>query len=158
NVFTTLDGGGHWVNLAQAAGFNLDGTFVEKIVTNPNAGSHEAYVVTQRNVYHVTFNVTYSNNAPPVISNVVWKTVTGNLFALKHTIFGSTNPSQDQVESILAPDGLTSLAVDWRGSSPVLYVGGIGGVFRSKDGGTTWKLFPNVSEDGASTDGGRLPV
>src|SRR5439155_26252222 len=36
---------------------------------------------------------------------------------------------------------------------PVLYVGGVGGVFRSFDKGTTWTYFPNVATDGAREDG-----
>ncbi len=40
---------------------------------------------------------------------------------------------------------------------PVVYVGGNGGIFRSRDNGITWTYFPNVSTDGASQEGGYLP-
>lgn len=40
---------------------------------------------------------------------------------------------------------------------PVLYVGGLGGVYRSLDSGTTWTYFPDVADDGAVQDGGNFP-
>src|SRR5439155_17301541 len=62
---------------------------------------------------------------------------------------------------------LTSLAVDWRfatpdnpsgpANTPVLYVGGNAGIFRSRNQGQKWTRFPNVTDDGAPTDGGYLP-
>jgi subtilisin-like proprotein convertase family protein len=41
---------------------------------------------------------------------------------------------------------------------PVLYVGGVGGVFRSFDKGTTWTFFPDQAIDGAQQEGGLFPA
>jgi subtilisin-like proprotein convertase family protein len=43
------------------------------------------------------------------------------------------------------------------GTHPVLYVGGAGGVFRSRDKGQTWELYPSMATDGAVMDGGLMP-
>ena len=148
NVFVTFTGGGtqgnQWTNISSG----LDGTPVQAIVTNPTRGSHEAYAVTQANVYHMV------DSSVPGAS---WTKITSNLFALTASLFG--NPAQvDQRER-----NLTSIAADWRylvpddlnnptgPSHPLLYVGGEGGVVRSLDDGKSWSLFPSPDPSGLST-------
>ena len=61
---------------------------------------------------------------------------------------------------------INTLAVDWRYADPTtampvppeLYVGGVGGVFKSDDFGATWRAFPSINEEGATSDGGYLPT
>jgi subtilisin-like proprotein convertase family protein len=146
HMLVTFDGGGTWTDISKG----LDGSTVQYIVTNPVKGSHEAFAVTSAGVYHI---------ADTSAAGASWTNVTSNLFQLTHTLFGSTN----QVDTLAR--NLTSLAVDWRpalsavnsGTSPILYVGGEAGVFRSKDGGSSWTIFPDVADDGSIVDGGFLP-
>jgi subtilisin-like proprotein convertase family protein len=155
HIFVTFTGGNNgtssnWLNLSAG----LDGSSVQQIVTNPHRGSHEAYAVTLKGVYHMA-----DSSAP----NASWVNVTGNLFSITHNSFGDPNLK----ESLLKY--LTSIQADWRfvipddpknptgPAHPALYVGGEGGVFRSVDGGKTWSLFPSVAADGAVADGGLLP-
>ncbi len=42
-------------------------------------------------------------------------------------------------------------------SHPVLYIGGMGGPFRSLDKGATWTYFPDMTIDGARQQGGYFP-
>jgi hypothetical protein len=150
NIYVTFDGGGTWkAFLAGTSG--LDGSPVQQIVTNPHRGSHEAYAVTSRGIYHIADSLT----------GTTWTNITGNIFQLRHTFFG------DQASSEPLLSYLTSIVADWRfnyvnnpgpGFHPVLYVGGEGGVFRSIDNGSTWTVFPDVAHDGAPANGGYLPV
>jgi subtilisin-like proprotein convertase family protein len=158
NIFVTFTGGGskgdQWTKLS----VGLDGSAVRAIITNPNHGSHEAYAVTVKGVYHMV-----DATAP----NAAWQSITGNLFQVMHNIFTPLNDSTQLTEP--QPQSLAALLADWRyaipdnaaaptGSShPALYVGGNGGVYRSLDGGHTWTPFPDVADDGASQDGGFLP-
>ncbi len=154
-VFVTFTGGGfngstHWKNITGGtlgtAGA-LDGSPVRQIVADPRRGSHDLFAVTQRGVYYM---------ADSSVPSPTWQNITGNLkFA---------NPN--------FPDtGLAyidTLAVDWRYHipdqaknptgpvHPVLYVGGMGGVYRSTDKGVTWTVFPSLT-DGSNTQGGMLP-
>jgi subtilisin-like proprotein convertase family protein len=183
NVYTTLDGGGtngtDWVNLTAAGGFS-DGSAVMYISGNPTRGSHEAYVVTNNNVWHVTFSVTYPTNAPPAVTNITWQKITGDIHNITTTFSNpanglsfqlthdSTKPSIQEEKPL---QYLTALAVDWRfqnpnttggGVHPTLYVGGEGGVYRSLNvdnvSGVHWTVFPNVANDGSLIDGGYLPM
>jgi subtilisin-like proprotein convertase family protein/sugar lactone lactonase YvrE len=145
-MWVTLDGGSHWVNISNPSGPStgpvLDGSPILSISTNPIRGSHEAYVVTERGIYHVTFNVSYPFNGAPVVSGVTWQNLTGNLFGIKSTFAGfygqpdavsgpttlnATNglllqmPHDNSTANAgtYAPEEsqlqfLTSLAVDWR--------------------------------------------
>src|SRR5262249_23178341 len=143
----------------------------------PTRGTHEAYVVTMKGVFRVTFNVTYPTNGAPVVSAITWQNLTGNLFSLNSTTglfanlakVGLSDTGTTKIAQERRLQYLTSLAVDWRfkapnatggGTHPYLYVGGEGGIFRSTNSDnpktTTWTLFPNVA-DGASVDGGFLP-
>jgi subtilisin-like proprotein convertase family protein len=172
-VFVTLDGGTTWNNISTG----LDGSPVLSIQTNPIRGTHEAFAVTEKGVYHITFDVTYSASAPPtIINNTNWTPITGNLFTIpvvfSPSVFNSLviNAPHDPNQGGSAPEEtrltfLTSLAVDWRDITgtnkalfPPLYVGGDTGVYRSLDGGTTWTIFPSVAQDGARVDGGYLPM
>jgi subtilisin-like proprotein convertase family protein len=182
HVYVTLDGGGNnskdWVNISGTGTNSIDGSPIMSISTNPIRGSHEAYVVTMKGVFHVTFTVMYPTNGAPVVSAIKWQNLTGNLFSLNSTTGLFTNLANvglsDTGTTKIAQERrlqyLTSLAVDWRfkvpnatggGTHPYLYVGGEGGIFRSTNSDnpqtTTWTLFPNVANDGASVDGGFLP-
>jgi subtilisin-like proprotein convertase family protein len=171
NVFITLTGGGNgqggtqWIPLSQG----LDGSAIQSISTNPTRGSHQAYAVTSQGVYMIDFQVNVSASGVPTIAgNPTWKNITGNLFSLKQVIFGAfadhtgTPPVTDvelQQNQLL---DLSAMAVDWRFNDPthnrppVLYVGGLGGVYRSVDNGRNWTIFP-AKADGALRDGGFLP-
>ena len=53
NIFVTFTGGGGNGNAWLPLSNGLDGSARQVIVTNPNRGSHEAYAVTQKGVYHM---------------------------------------------------------------------------------------------------------
>ena len=165
-VFVTYTGGGangnQWINLAPGS---LDGTPIMGILTNPLRGSREAYAITAGN-----FLAT-----PPVLPHVyrmrdatapgaTWEDITGNLNAVPYMGFDDF-----ALYEANHPVELTSLVADWRyvipdnmndpasPTHPALYVGGLGGVWRSLDNGGTWSLFPDVAVDGALRQGGFLP-
>jgi subtilisin-like proprotein convertase family protein len=163
SLWTTTDGGRNWTDIGGTAN-GLDGSPIMAIATNPARGSHEAYAVTTSGVYHLPDSL-----AP----GARWRDVAGqgadSLFQVKHEIFG--NP--DLVENRINPGQIKALQVDWRyvlpddrtnpeiyvnppaspgdesATSPILYVGGLGGVFRSIDNGNTWGVFPGA---GPGTD------
>ena len=165
-IFVTFTAGGGNGNAWIPLSGGLDGSPVRSIVTNPTRGSHEAYAVTERGVYHINDTRTGGN----------WTNVTGNLFGVVRGILGNTALGTQTALQLL-----TSVQADWRylipddfanptGSThPMLYVAGEGGVFRSLDGGTTWGLFPDgaVSANGTANpnsllnsplgEGGGLP-
>ncbi len=188
DLFVTLDGGGHWVNAGTATSTALAGR-VQSISPNPRPGTHEAYVVTTAGTYHLTYGVTYSAQGVPSITagSIVLTQINGSgansLFALPHVGFANsplyTEPFlKDPAGNVL---GLTALAVDWRyaipdnpanptgTTHPILYVGGVEGIFRSEDGGKNWTPFPddiatNATAadgsigDGAPVNGGLFPL
>jgi subtilisin-like proprotein convertase family protein len=156
HIFVTFTGGGSnntngWINLSKG----LDGSSVESIVTDPVRGSHDAYAVTLRGVYFM---------ADTTAANATWVNITGNLFSLMKSAFGN---SVLQVPALSAGT-LQALAADWRfrikdnvtqpnsGTHPILYVGGMGGVFRSTDKGVHWFFFPSTT-NGALVNGGLFP-
>ncbi len=159
NIFVTFKGGGanNWINLSSG----LDGSPIQQIITNPTPGSHEAYAVTQKGVYHMV------NSAA---AGAKWVNITANLFSIVEPILGVAANTQDRLLD------LTSVQADWRyvipdsfanpnGSThPMLYVGGEGGVFRSYDGGLTWTIFPSAANGSLDNtpatpgDGGGLPA
>jgi hypothetical protein len=186
HLFVTLDCGGvngkDLVNISGTGTNGLPGDPIMSISPTPrrhtlNGLPPEAYVVTLKGVFHVSFNVAYPTNGAPVVSAITWQNLTGNLFTLNSTTGLFTNPANvgltDAGTTRIAQEQrvqyLTSLAVDWRfqipnatggGVHPILYIGGEGGVFRSTNTDTvkttTWTVFPNVS-DGSAVDGGYLP-
>jgi subtilisin-like proprotein convertase family protein len=149
HIFVTTNGGGSWRDIS----FNLDGSPVQAIVTNPLNGSRELFAVTLKGVYHMADSRTGTQ----------WDNLTGNLFSLKNSIFLDTNNTDIILQNIHA------IAADWRfavpndpnnpaaGTHPNLYVGGDGGVFRLRDWQTqTWSFFPDGAHEG-TIDGGLLP-
>src|SRR5436190_9704262 len=139
------------------------------IITNPSRGSHEAYAVTQRGVYHMDDST---------LAGARWQNITGNLLQLSRNPFG--NPALAETLGTYAnatngtpagyglPDEyFTSIVADWRyvlaGSPgggtlpthPIIYVGGQNGVYRSLDSAGTWTANVNdrVSREGAATRG-----
>jgi hypothetical protein len=186
NIFVTFTGGGapgsgQWINLAAGAkagdlANNTDG--VLQIIPSPVRDSREVYAVTTAGVFHL------QDSSPS--SPAAWRRITGNLFALLQVPFGGPGVAQTPPGSAGAgpvpllqttafgATYLTSLQVDWRytipdavpragdpsPTHPVLYVAGLGGVFRSLDDGGTWTAFPSADAmlEGAVRDGGYLPV
>jgi subtilisin-like proprotein convertase family protein/photosystem II stability/assembly factor-like uncharacterized protein len=164
HIYVTFTGGGangnQWLNLSAG----LDGSPVEAIITNPTRGSHEAFAVTQKGVYHMV-----DSSA----AGATWVNITGNLFSITHPLFGPFADATQLVGTQLAY--LDAIVADWRyaipnnaaelmtpstppgPTHPVLYVAGEGGVYRSIDLGQTWTLFPDVADNGAPVDGGYLP-
>jgi subtilisin-like proprotein convertase family protein len=164
HIFVTFTGGGatgnQWLDLSAG----LDGSSVRSIITNPTRGTHEAFAVTFRGVYHMV-----DSSAP----NARWVNITGNLFSITHNLFGPFADATQLVGTHLAY--LEAVVADWRyaipdnpaeltspttppgPTHPVLYVAGEGGVYRSIDLGMTWTIFPDVADDGAPVDGGYLP-
>ena len=141
HIFVTFTGGGGaggnaWTNISAG----LDGSTVQRIVTDPTRGTHDAYAVTLSGVFY---------NANTQAANSTWVNVTGDLFKQTTTPFGDSNLTKQALIEI------GGLAVDWRyvipfdptnpskGTHPMLYVGGIGGVFRSTNNGTNWTAFPD---------------
>jgi len=139
-IFVTFTGGGGAGNTWKEISAGLDGSPVKMIVTNPTRGSHEAYAVTERGVYHIADSFT----------GTAWTPVTGNLFSVARGQFN--DPTLGTQQAILS---LTAIQADWRylipddfanptgPTHPMLYVSGEGGVVRSFDGGQTWTLFPD---------------
>lgn len=151
-IYVTLTGGAPWKQT-----FGLDGSAVQKIISSPISGRFDAYAVTTRGVYYLP---------DARIATPIWQNITGNLFSLQQNLFGVNG------DSVQAVTQLTTIAVDWRGigsipndanTAPpaVLYVGGDGGVFRTKNAGnsagTIWTIFPDMASDGSPTNGGYLP-
>ena len=155
-VFVTFTGGGTANNSWTSISGGLDGSAIQSIATNPTPGTHEAYAVTQKGVYHL---------ADTLAAGASWTSITGNLFNISKTLFGNATQVQTRLQN------LTSLVADWRyiipnnpalpdgPSHPILFAGGEGGVFRSTDAGVTWSLFPNAdpATTGTLGDGGNLP-
>ncbi|MBN9517993.1 proprotein convertase P-domain-containing protein [bacterium] len=162
NMFVTTTGGSAWTNVSAG----LDGSPIRRIVPNPAAGSREVYIVTNGGVY---YKADGTSTAP-------WTDITQGLFNITRAAFGD---AQDQVPA-LPPQAearlpgnpiraINALAVDWRFTNtasgpgapatvPDLYVGGVGGVYKSSDFGATWRLFPSMAADGAPADGGYMPT
>jgi subtilisin-like proprotein convertase family protein len=177
HIYMTRTGGSPWTDISGG----LDGSPVMSIVTNPSRGSHEAYAVTQRGVYHIADSVAGSAwtkiTGPTDAQN---NPTPGNIFALARNPFG--NPLLQETLSTYQQDGfstnyLTSIVADWRytipddpnevlnpksppGSShPMLYVAGYNGVYRSIDNGLTWTMYPTQSDDpNVPAEGGLLPA
>jgi hypothetical protein len=170
HIFVTFTGGGGaaqgnpdpnaWIPLSNGL---LDASPIQRIVTDPNRGSHDAYAISSDNVYY---------NADTSAAGSVWVPITGNLFQLTHTPFGDAALTETQLQY------LTGLVADWRyvipntagnptgPTHPMLYVAGEGGVYRSSDNGSTWSLFPDGTTIVAPSDttasvttipGGNLP-
>ena len=170
HIFVTFTGGGSvsggnaWTNISTG----LTGGSVIRIVTDPNRGTHDAYATTTGGVFY---------NADTSAANSTWVNITGNLFSLQFNPFGDANLVQNQLSSLGSGSLQTGLAADWRyvvpfdptrpngATHPLLYVSGVGGVFRSTDNGATWSVFPamyqspsNVGLNLTTTVGGNLPV
>jgi subtilisin-like proprotein convertase family protein len=141
HIYVTFTGGGGaggnaWTNMTP----NGLGAPVERIVTDPTRGTHDAYAITTNGVYY---------NANTQAAGSTWVNITGDLFAQTTTPFGDANLT---TQALL---NLGGLAVDWRyvipfdptnpskGTHPMLYVAGVGGVFRSTNNGTNWTAFPD---------------
>jgi hypothetical protein len=155
NLFVTTTGGGTWTNISAG----LDGSPIRRIVPNPAVGSKEVYALTNTGAFYK------ANGTDPASP---WINITGNLFSITRAAFGDVD---DQVNALPTAPGaraLDALAVDWRFANPTagsagdpvtapdLYVGGVGGVYKSSDFGATWALFPAITA-GATTAGGNLP-
>ena len=158
HIFATFTGGGGtsgnaWTNISTG----LDGSTVERIVTDPTRGTHDAFAVTQAGVYY---------NANTSAAGTKWVNITGNLFKLTVNAFGDSNLTVQQLQS------LDALAVDWRyvipdsttdpnhtaagATHPVVYVAGQGGTFRTLDDGATWTQFPAATD--TTVPQGNMPV
>ncbi|MCI0641204.1 MAG: hypothetical protein L0Y70_19170 [Gemmataceae bacterium] len=155
-IFVTfVGGGGNWFNISAG----LDGSPIRSIVTNPKAGSREAYAVTEQGVYWMA-----NSQTPTAWVKLNDTAGMDTLFNKERAIFHNSNDTTISLKN----NQLTSLVADWRyavpdnlsdptgPSHPVLYVSGYGGVFRSYDKGITWRYFPSVDE-GAPEDMGYLP-
>jgi subtilisin-like proprotein convertase family protein len=155
HIYVTTNGGGSWTNISAG----LDGSAVQQIVTDPRAGSHDAYAVTLHGVYFM---------ADSTATGARWVKLDdtageGNLFSLTRANYGNAS------DPITTLTYLSSIVADWRyaipdnpsnpsgPTHPVLYVAGDGGVFRSLDQGQTWTFYPDVTLDSAITEGGLLP-
>ncbi|MFO0805148.1 MAG: proprotein convertase P-domain-containing protein [Gemmataceae bacterium] len=152
-IYSTTTGGTPWTLIGSAAN-GLNGAAVIRVIPNPQVGTKDVFALTTSGVFYKADGTTAAGN---------WVNITGNLFNLTRTVFG--NPAD--LDPALRANSLTALAVDWRyafpqplnpsQTFPVLYAAGDGGVFRTKDFGTTWTFFPDVANDGAAADGGYLP-
>jgi len=159
HIYVTFTGGGggsgnNWINLS--AGL-ADGAGIQRIVTDPTRGSHDAFAISTDNVYY---------NADTSAAGSTWVKITGDIFAQQHNPFGDANLAENQARF------LNGLAADWRyvipddpsapngAAHPMLYVGGEYGVYRSTDRGATWRAFPDQTliNDPARPVGGSLPV
>src|SRR5207237_10037179 len=98
-IFVTFNGGGSNGNNRLDLSAGLDGSGVQMIVTNPLRGSHEAYAVTSRGVYHIADSTT---------ANPTWVNITSNVFQITHNPFGDPTLAATQAKD------LTSIQADWR--------------------------------------------
>ena len=163
----TVGSGNAWTEISTG----LDGSAIQRIITNPARGSHEAYAVTSNGVYYMADSIPSATNPTPT-----WVNITGTLAASIHnqsyTIFGQPyNPLTDTNPNFVYNQALnlTAIVADWRYTipdnptnpsgpvHPILYVSADSGVYRSLDKGQTWTLFPNTSLDGSPVNGGYLP-
>jgi subtilisin-like proprotein convertase family protein len=87
----------------------------------------------------------------PVASTAGFTSSQGDLFQVPRPVFGAVGFPQNEAQSLRA------LAVDWRYTTPIIYAGGDGGVFRTLDNGLTWSRFPSTAVEGSQQDGGNLP-
>lgn len=172
-VYVTFTGGGaagdQWTQINTG---DLEGNTapVQAIATNPIRGTYEAYLLTTTGIYHLADT--------RAASGETWTNVTSDLFGVTHNIFGD----EDFEAPLLAAAGLRSLAIDWRYAipsdfdnppvnptdpnltHPVIYLGGVGGVFVSYNDGGSWNRFPSAFPNSINTtpeipgDGGGLPV
>ena len=141
HIYVTFTGGGGaggnaWTNMTP----NGLGASVQRIVTDPTRGTHDAYAITTNAVFY---------NANTQAAGSTWVDVTGDLFKQTTAPFGDAALTTQQLLD------LGGLAVDWRyvipfdpktpskGTHPMLYVAGVGGVFRSTNNGTNWTSFPD---------------
>ncbi len=160
----SVNGGNAWNDISNGLG----GGSVIRIVTDPNRGTHDAYATTSGGVFY---------NADTSAAGSSWVNVTGNLFSQQLNPFGDANLAQNQLLSLGNPGTQGGLAADWRyvipndptqpngPTHPMLYVSGVGGVFRSTDNGATWTVFPAIYQSPATVNlnlttnaGGNLPV
>ncbi|MFM8274632.1 MAG: beta strand repeat-containing protein, partial [Gemmata sp.] len=169
-IFATFTGGGYqgstrWKDISAG----LDGSPVQKIVTNPVRGTNELYAVTSTGVFYMADS--RSDERPVGATAPTWVNITGDLLTLTHNPFNNPNLTETLLRSI------TSLAVDWRKQKvdstgkarPDVYVGGTGGVFRmtTQDFGGAgtfrWQAFPSATapstdqSSGTARNGGLLP-
>jgi subtilisin-like proprotein convertase family protein len=173
-IFVSFSGGGStdangnptnaWTSISNG----LNGSSVIRIVTDPTRGTHDAYATTSSGVFY---------NANTSAPGSTWVNITGNLFQQKLNPFGDPNLVQNQLASLGNGGVNGGLVADWRyvipndptkpngPTHPLLYVAGVGGVFRSTDMGATWSIFPAIyqSQPDASLNlttpgGGYLPV
>jgi large repetitive protein len=163
-IFVTNTGGGtnaggqvNWQDISAGIGA---GEIIEKIVPNPTRGTHEAYAVTDKGVYWM---------ADWTVAGATWQNLTNNVKTIQHLAFGSADWSENLVGQGVQTPQLMTIAVDWRPTYsptpglPILYVGGDAGVFRALRNTTdptqtTWVRYTGVTANGASSDGGGLPV
>jgi len=151
-VLVTNNGGGSWRDISQGIAGNGP---IMQIITSPQRGSRSAYAVTPGGVFFLADSnigtwVEITGNGTNPLS--------GNLFTLRDPIFGDRNDNvSNPVPNSFLPftvRDLFTIQADYRyaipfdpsnaskGTFPVLYVGGTGGVFRSLNNGTTWQAFP----------------
>ena len=174
HIFETQNGGGangnSWTNISNG----LDGSTVQEIISDPTRGSHDAYAITTNGVYFNPNTIALANavtsaagGGPAVPAFLDWQNITSNLTQFGNVPFGSNGV----VEPLLG-GGLSTIQADWRytipntpgtiagpnnPSHPLLYVGGLSGIYSSLDNGKTWSIFPNQSFNGSPVDGGYLP-
>lgn len=152
----SIGGGNAWINISSG----ITGS-VQRIVTDPNRGSHDAYAITNSGVFY---------NPDTSAANTSWQNITSNLFSLQTNPFGDVNQQQQLMAS------LSGLVADWRyvvpfdptnpngPTHPMLYVSGDGGTVRSTDNGKSWTVFPAAYQSPftsglnlTTTAGGYLP-
>lgn len=169
-IFVTFVGGGSaagnaWINISTG----LSGGGVQRIITNPTPGSHEAYAITSDGVFH---------NPDTSAAGTAWVNISGTgagaVFSVKHMPFGDPNlidatTTPNVIDALMQHGSLRGLVADWRyvipddpkvlngPTHPMLYVAGDGGVVRSADNGKTWTIFPDLSLN-TPVPLGNLPV
>ncbi|MGL6075385.1 MAG: proprotein convertase P-domain-containing protein [Fimbriiglobus sp.] len=155
NMFVSFDGGSKWNNISTGIAGNGR---VMQIMPNPQRGSRSAYAVTDAGVF---FLADAKIGQWTEISGVGNNSASGDIFTLRDPIFGNAN---NETTNPLPNSGLpfnnrslTSIVADWRyaiptdpafptkNTFPILYVGAVGGVYRSLNNGVTWESFPGQS-------------
>ncbi len=140
-VYTTTDGGGSWYQLATSPGEPAGKLWLDPL--NPE----RVYAINQwGGVIHRSLDggVTWEDLDPPGASDLVFHPdISGTLFILDYDgVYSSTDAGETKSKVADLPESESGWAIQLDPvSHQPLYVGGRArGVFRSDDGGATWRV------------------
>ena len=127
-----------WTNISAG----LDGSPVQRIVTDPTRGTFDAYAITSTGVFY---------NPNTSAAGSTWTNITGDLFEQTTTPFGDAEPDAQALLRPRRPGRRLAVRHPVRPDRPeqgrtptrCSTSAGVGGVFRSTNNGTNWTAFPD---------------